>query len=89
VLCLHSYPMGQELNKEDAITSHNAVNMRWIGHVACMGDNRGAFRVLVGRPERRDHFEDPGIDEDSIKMDRQEVGWGCMDWIDLAEDRDR
>ena len=42
-----------------------------------------------GDLSERDHLEDLGVDEDSIKMDQQEVGWECMDWIDLAEDRDR
>jgi hypothetical protein len=37
--------------------------MRWVGHVPCMGDRRGAYRVLVGKPEGRDHLEDLGIDE--------------------------
>ena len=42
-----------------------------------------------GDLSERDHLEDLGVDEDSIKMDIQDVGWECMDWIDLAEDRDR
>jgi len=36
--------------------------MRWAGHVACMGERRGIYRVLVGKPEEKDHLEDPGID---------------------------
>jgi len=38
--------------------------MRWTGHVACTGEHRGVYRVLVGTPEgeRENHFEDPGID---------------------------
>jgi hypothetical protein len=36
--------------------------MRWAGHVACMGEERGAYRIFVGRPEGRNHLEDPGID---------------------------
>jgi len=59
-------------------------------HVARMGEGRGVYRVLVeklkgkrplGRPRRRW--------EDNIKMDLQEVGCGGMDWIELAQDRDR
>jgi hypothetical protein len=42
-----------------------------------------------GDLSERDHLEDLGIDEDSIKMDIQEMEWECVDWIDLAEDRDR
>jgi len=64
--------------------------MRWPGHVARMGERRGVCRVsvgkpkgnrLVGRPKRRW--------EDNIKMDLQEVGYGGMDWIELARDRDK
>ena len=40
-----------------------------------------------GDLSERDHLEDLGVDEDSIKMAVQEVGWEFMDWIDLAEDR--
>jgi hypothetical protein len=62
--------------------------MRWAEHVVHMGDKRSANRVLVGRPEEK---RPPGRPrhrwEDTIKMDLQEVGWGPMDWIDLAQDR--
>ena len=53
------------------------------------GDSRSAYRVLVGKPEGRRPLERPRIKwEDNIKMDLREVGWG-MDWIDLAQARDR
>jgi len=84
----------EELN--DLYSSPNIVRviksrtMRWAGHVARMGERRGIYRVLVwksegkrplGRPRRRW--------EDNIKMDLQEVGCRIMDWIELAQDRDR
>jgi hypothetical protein len=50
----------------------------------CLGDKKGFW---WGDLNERDHLEDLDIDEDSIKMDLQEVGWGCLNWIDLAEDR--
>jgi hypothetical protein len=54
-----------------------------------MGEKRGAYRILVGRSEGRRQLGKPRRRwEDRIKMDLQEVGWG-MDWIELAEDRDR
>jgi hypothetical protein len=61
--------------------------MRWMGQVAHKGDRRGAYMVLVGKPEGRDHFEDPGIGK-SIKKNLQEMGGG-MDSIDLDQNRDR
>jgi hypothetical protein len=55
-----------------------------------MGERRGAYRALVGKPEGRRPLGRPKRRwEDNIKMDLREVGWGGMDWINLAEDRDR
>jgi hypothetical protein len=55
-----------------------------------MGEGRGAYRILVGRPEGRRLLGRPRRRwEDNIKMDLQEVGLGGMDWIDMAQDRDR
>ena len=57
--------------------------------MARVGDRRGAYRVLVGKLERKKHLEDLGADgEDDVKIGVQEVGWGGMDSIDLACDRD-
>jgi hypothetical protein len=64
--------------------------MRWAGHVARMGANRNAYRLLVEKPEgkrplgrRRRRWVD------DIRMDLGEVGWGDVDWIGLAKDRNR
>ena len=52
--------------------------MRWVGHVARMGERRGVYRVLVGRPEGKRLFGRPGRKlEDNIKMDLEEVGWSA------------
>jgi len=64
--------------------------MRRVGHVECMGDRRGAYKVLVGKYERKRPLGKPRCRwKDKIKMDLQEVGRGGMDLIDLAQDRDR
>jgi hypothetical protein len=58
--------------------------------VAHTGEERGVYRVLVGKPEGN---RPPGRPrrrwEDNIRMDLQEVGCGCVDWLGLAQDRDR
>ena len=64
--------------------------MRWAGHVARMGEGRGVYRVLVGKPERKRPLGKPRHRwEDNIKMDLQKVGCGVTDWIELAQDRDK
>jgi hypothetical protein len=64
--------------------------MRWAGHVARMGEERGAYRVLVGKQEGKRPLGRPRRRwVDNIIMDLQEVGCGYGDWIELAEDRDR
>jgi hypothetical protein len=64
--------------------------MRWIGHVARMGQRRVAYRVFVGKSEGKRRLGRPRYRwEDNSKMDLQEVGWRSMDWIDMAQDRDR
>ena len=84
----------EELN--DLYSSPNIVwviksrRMKWAGHVACMGEERGVYRVLVGKREGRRPLGRPRRRwVDNIRMDLQEVGCGYMDWIGLAQDRDR
>jgi len=64
--------------------------MRWAGHVARMGEKRGVYRVLVGKPDGKRPLGRPRRRwDDNVKMDLQEVGCEVMDWIELAQDRDR
>ena len=58
--------------------------------MARMGDGRDVHRVLVGKPEGKRPLGRPRHKwEDNIKMDLREVGRGCGDWIELAQDRER
>jgi len=84
----------EELN--DLYSSPNIVRviksrrMRWAGHVARMGEERGVYSVLVGKTEGRKPLGRPRRRwVDNIRMELQEVGCGYMDWIELAQDRDR
>ena len=64
--------------------------MRWAGYVARMGENRDTYRVFVGKPEGKRPLGRPRRRwEDNIKMHLQEVGYGGMDWIEQAQDKDR
>ena len=64
--------------------------MRWVGHVARMDEERGVHKVLMGKPDGKRPLGRPRRSwEDNIKMDLQEVGRGCGDWMELAHDRDR
>ena len=64
--------------------------MRWAEHVARMGEGSGVYRVLVGKPEGRRSLGRPKRRwEDNIRMDLREVGFGCVDWMELAQYRDR
>jgi len=83
----------EELN--DLYSSPNIVRMiksrrlRWAGHVARIGEERGVYRVLVGKPEGKRPLGRPRRRwVDNIRVDFQEVGCGYMDWIGLAQDRD-
>ena len=64
---------------------------RWsFTNVARMGQGRVVYRVLVGKPEGKRPLEKPRRRwEDNIKMDLKEVGGGCGDWMELAQDRER
>jgi hypothetical protein len=64
--------------------------MQGVGHIAHIGEREGSYKVLVGKPEgKRPLGRHRHAWEDTMKMDLQEVEWGGMDWIDLAENRDR
>jgi hypothetical protein len=87
---LHNDELNDLYSSPNIFQVIKSIRMRWARRVACMGDRRGIYRVLVGKPEGK---KPPGRPrhrwEDNIRMVLQEVGWGCEDWIGLAQDRDR
>jgi hypothetical protein len=86
---LHNEELNDLYSSPNVIWVIKSRRIRWAGHVARMGEKRDAYRILVGRPEGRRPLGRRGCRcEDNIKMDLQEVGWG-MDWIEVAQDRDR
>ena len=89
----------RKLHNKELSDLHSLPNIVWVvksrimrraGHVASMGEGRGVHRVLVGKPEGERPFGRPRRRwEDNIKIDLQEVGGSCGDWMELAQDRDR
>jgi len=71
---LHNEKVNNLCSSPSIVRVIKARRMRWAGHVARMGEESGAYRVLVGKPEG--------------KRSLQEVGCGYVDWIGLAQDRD-
>ena len=87
---LHNEELNDLYSSPNIVRVIKARRMRWSGHVACVGEERGVYRVLVGKPEGKRPLGRPRRRwVDNIRMVLQEVGCGCMDWIGLAQDRDR
>jgi hypothetical protein len=62
--------------------------MRWTGHVACMGEGRGVYRALAGRPKGKRPLGRPRCRwEDNIKLDLREIRIEGANWIQLAQDK--
>jgi hypothetical protein len=86
---LHNGEVHNLYSSRDIIRHIKSRVMRWEGHVACMGEGKNVFRVLVGKPKGKRPLERPRCRwEDGLKMDLREIGWGDVEWIHLAQDRD-
>jgi hypothetical protein len=87
---LHNEELHGLYSSPSIIRVIKARRLRWAGHVVRMGEVRGAYNILIGRPEGRRPLGRPRRRwENNIKMDLREIGFGDVDWIHLAEDRDR
>ena len=87
---LHNEELNDLYSSPNIVRVLNSRRMRWAGHVARMGEEREVYRILVGKPEGKRPLGRPRLRwMDNIRMDLQEVGCGYMDWIGLAQDRDR
>ena len=87
---LHNEELSDLYSLPNIVRVVKSIRMRWAGHVARMGEARDVHRVLVGKPEGKRPVGRPRHRwEDNIKMDLQEVGGGCGDWLELVQDREK
>jgi len=86
---LHNEELSDLYSSPNTVRVIKSRRMRWAGHVARMGEERGAYSVLVGKPEGKKPLGRPRRRwVYNIRMDLQEAGCGYVDWIGLAQDRD-
>jgi hypothetical protein len=87
---LHNEELRDLYSSPSIIRIIKSRRMRWVGHVAQMGEKRNAYRLLVGKTEGKTPLGRPRRRwVDNIKMYLGEVGWCDVDWIGLAQDRKR
>jgi hypothetical protein len=86
---LHNEELRDLYSSPNIVRMIKSRRMKWTGHVACMGERSGVYRILVGKPEGKRPLGRPRRRwEDNIKVNLQDVGRGNMGWINLAQERD-
>jgi hypothetical protein len=87
---LHNEELRKLYASPNVIRVIKSWKMRRAGHVACMGEMRNAYRILVGKPEEKRSLGGPRRrSEDNIRMDLRGKWWEGVDWIHMAQDKDR
>jgi hypothetical protein len=89
---LHNEELHDSYYSQSIIIIIKTKRMRSAGHVAQMREKRNAYRLLVGMPEGKRPLGKPSrgwVDNTGVRMDLVELGWGEVDWIGLAQDRNR
>jgi hypothetical protein len=87
---LHNEELNDLYSSPTIVRMIKSRRMRWAGHVACMGEGRGVYRVLVGKTEGKRPLGRPRSRwKDNIKADIQKVECGGMEWLELDKDRDK
>jgi hypothetical protein len=85
---LHNGELHNFYSLPDIIRQIKSRRMRWAGHVACMGEGRNVYRILVGKPEGKSPLERPRHKwEDGVKMDLMGIGWGLWNgftWLTIG-----
>jgi hypothetical protein len=83
---LHNEELHNLYSSSNIIKIIKSRRLRWAGHVARMGEMRNAYRMSVGKPERKRPLGRPRRRwVDNIKIDLREIGWDDVEWIDLTD----
>ena len=87
---LHNKELNDLYCSPNIVRLNKSIRIRFARHVTSVGERRGVYRCLVGKPEGKKPLGRPRCRwEDNNKVDLQGVGYGGVDWIELAQDRDR
>jgi hypothetical protein len=88
-MTLHNEKLHNLYSSPNIIRQIKSRRMRWVGHVACMGEEGEVYKVLVGKSEGKRLLRRPRRRwEDGFRMDLGEIAWGCVEWIQLAQHMD-